>query len=397
MMVQRILHVVASMDPQLGGVCQAVRTLIKGFEGTDIANEVVSLDSSSAPYIRTEIFPIHAMGPGKGPWSYSAKLIPWLVDNLSRFEVIVLHGMWLYPNYAIQKFIGRFKDRNALKVFIMPHGMLDPYFQKASGRQFKAIRNWLYWKLIEGNVVNKADGILFTCEQERILARISFKPYHPNQEIVIGLGVDEPPLINVAMSKSFLEACAEVKGKPYFLFLSRIHKKKGVDVLVKAYRQLKEEFSNEELPLLVIAGPGMETAYGKSIKGLVSQDRVLDNAVFFPGMLSGDAKWGAFYGCEAFVLPSHQENFGIAVVEAMACGKAVLISDQVNIWKEIELHRGGIIRKNDVNGCLTLLKSWILLSQEEKHIAEENALNCYKSNFRIIQNALRLKEVVRKP
>src|SRR5690606_7430787 len=190
------------------------------------------------------------------------------------------------------------------------------------------------------------------------------------------------------------EVCPEVEGKRYFLFLSRIHEKKGVDLLVKAYKQLKEEFPNEELPVLVIAGPGMETPYGKIIKKLVSQDQVLEQAVFFPGMLSGDAKWGAFYSCEAFVLPSHQENFGIAVVEAMACGKAVLISDQVNIWREIERHRGGMVRKNDLNGCLSLLESWMLLSKEEKYIAEANARNCYERNFKIFRCALLLNEVV---
>jgi glycosyltransferase involved in cell wall biosynthesis len=394
MKAQRILHVVASMDPKSGGVCQAVRSLIKGFEGTDVVNEVVSLDSFNAPYIQTEQFVIHAIGPGRGPWSYCTTLIPWLESNLSRFEAIVLHGLWLYPSYAVQKLMGSFRNNNAQKFFVMPHGMLDPYFQRATGRRFKAIRNWLYWKLIEGQVINKADGLLFTCEQERLLSGMSFKPYYPNSEIVIGLGVEEPPAFNVAMVKSFLEVCPEVEGKRYFLFLSRIHEKKGVDLLVKAYRQLKEEFPNEELPVLVIAGPGMETPYGKIIKKLVSQDQVLEQAVFFPGMLSGDAKWGAFYGCEAFVLPSHQENFGIAVVEAMACGKAVLISDQVNIWREIERHRGGMVRKNDLNGCLSLLESWMLFSKEEKYIAEANARNCYERNFKIFRCALLLNEVV---
>ena len=79
------------------------------------------------------------------------------------------------------------------KLFVMPHGMLDPYFQKAAGRKFKAVRNWLYWKLIENNLIKQADGLLFTSMLELELASQSFVPYHPKNETVVGLGVDNPP------------------------------------------------------------------------------------------------------------------------------------------------------------------------------------------------------------
>jgi hypothetical protein len=75
-------------------------------------------------------------------------------------------------------------------------------------------------------------------------------------------------------------------------------------------------------------------------------------------MLSGAAKWGALYGCEAFVLPSHQENFGIAVVEALACGKPVLISDQVNIWREIVEDGAGLVEGDAEEGVEKLLRKF---------------------------------------
>ena len=80
-------------------------------------------------------------------------------------------------------------------------------------------------------------------------------------------------------------------------------------------------------------------------------------------MLTGHAKWGAFYGAEAFILPSHQENFGIAVVEALACGKPVLISKQVNIWHEIIEGGGGLVEEDTTAGTLRLLESWQRLSK----------------------------------
>jgi len=105
--------------------------------------------------------------------------------------------------------------------------------------------------------------------------------------------------------------------------------------------------------------------------------------VYFPGMLTGAAKWGAFYGCEAFVLPSHQENFGIAVVEALTCNKPVLISNQVNIWREI--HDGGaaVVADDTNDGTYSMLYNWSRLSSEDKEKMGNHARNCYERHFEV--------------
>jgi glycosyltransferase involved in cell wall biosynthesis len=113
----------------------------------------------------------------------------------------------------------------------------------------------------------------------------------------------------------------------------------------------------------------------------------LKQKVHFAGMLSGDAKWGALYGCEAFVLPSHQENFGIAVVEALACGKPVLISNQVNIWSEISNENAGIIRSDSLAGTYEMLLNYLKLDNNEKDILSLNAITCYRRHFDISQIA----------
>jgi glycosyltransferase involved in cell wall biosynthesis len=360
-----LLHVINDMDSKQGGVSQAVRTIIVGLTAEGVHSEVACLDTSDAPWNKADSFPVHALGPGRGPWSYSSKLIPWLLDNLSRFDVVVLHGLWLYQSYALGRALHRLKvmkqgtdpgEINLPQLFIMPHGMLDPYFQRAAGRRLKAWRNQLYWQLIESDVVNQAGGLFFTCETERLLAHEPFSPYKPKCEVVVGLGVEKPPIYSSAMRDAFTALCPELQNRPYLLFLSRIHEKKGVDLLLKAFahtiRDLaipKSLTSASELaetdekpsqaPVLVIAGPGIDTSYGQLVYQLAA--KLPKSTVLFPGMLTGDAKWAALYGCEAFVLPSHQENFGIAVVEALACCKPVLISNQVNIWREIETTGGG--------------------------------------------------------
>jgi glycosyltransferase involved in cell wall biosynthesis len=193
------------------------------------------------------------------------------------------------------------------------------------------------------------------------------------------------------MRKSFEERCPDVGNRPYILFLSRIHEKKGLHLLIQAYRRLSINGIN--LPLLVIAGPGIESAYGQRLKQGIESEK-LSSHFYFASMLAGDAKWGAFYGCEAFILPSHQENFGIAVVEALACGKPVLISDQVNIWQEIAQASAGMVAGDSIEGCQQLLEQWHGLDREAKEMMGARARNCYEQNFAVRPAAERLLQAL---
>jgi glycosyltransferase involved in cell wall biosynthesis len=391
----KLLHVISGMDPKLGGVSQAVRTMIAGLSAQGIDNEVASLDAPGVSWSQPDPFPIQALGPAKTPWGYGAALVPWLVANLHRFDAVLLHGLWLYHGYGLRKALRLMQaqqagqpTRKVPKVFVMPHGMLDPYFQRAAGRKLKAWRNWAYWQVIEKSVVNEASGLLFTCETERQLAHEPFSPYRPQREIVIGLGVEEPPVYTAAMREAFLAKCPALENRPYLLFLSRIHEKKGVDLLVQAYAQLKQDLGAAAaqplgLPALVLAGPGLDTAYGQRMQQFAIELVGAEN-VFMPGMLSGDAKWGAFYGCEAFVLPSHQENFGIAVVEALACAKPVLVSNQVNIWQEISGAAGGLIADDTLAGTQQLLARWAATPAAEKQAYGQRARQLYESSFAVV-------------
>ena len=386
----KVLHVIAGMDPKSGGVCKAVRIMIAGLTKFNIYSEVVSLDSPDADYIKEDTFLIHAIGEGMGGWKFNNQLLKWLQINLLSFDIVIVHGLWLYPGYAVRKVIGSLKKNNTSfpKLFVMPHGMLDPYFQVASGRKFKAIRNWIFWKLIEKHLIAEADGLLFSCEMEKILARNTFMHYYPKQELVVGLGVKNPPEYSAAMENAFLKKTGFVKGNSYLLYLSRIDVKKGIDLLISAY--LNIEKSNINMPVLVIAGPGGETKYGQQMQKMASES----TNIIFTGMLEGDVKWGAFYGCEAFVLPSHQENFGIAVVEAMACGKPVLISNQINIWKEIEKFGASIICKDTKEDTEAMLAYWIQLPAQKKHAMAISAKKCYHHSFAIDAVSKQLTEVL---
>jgi glycosyltransferase involved in cell wall biosynthesis len=370
-----LLRVIASMDPASGGPCQGIRNSTGALNKMGVNVEVASLDDPQAGFIGKDTFTIHALGPAKGPWAYNPRLKAWLLENLPRFDIVVVHGLWLYNGYAVYKALKELRKtaHKLPKLYVMPHGMLDPYFQKEATRKLKAIRNNIYWKLIEGKLVNDADGILFTCQEELELARLSFRPYRPQKELNIGYGIVAPP----AESSLSIDRHAYFNGRSFLLFLSRIHHKKGVDFLIKAYQELKRK--GHSLPCLLIAGPGLDTPYGKEVMELAAGDK----DILFPGMLSGNAKWQAFYTCEAFILPSHQENFGIAVAEALACGKPVLISNQVNIWTEIKNAGAGFVETDDLKGTVHLLEQWISTPEKQKQEAGQAARNLFISRFTV--------------
>ncbi|RZL65657.1 MAG: glycosyltransferase [Variovorax sp.] len=383
----KILHVICTMDPAAGGLAQALRNMVPALTAKGVHNEVLSFDPPGADFLGQDAFVVHAIGPAKGPYRYCAGLQPWLLQQAHRFDVVIAHGLWQHNNAGTASALSHHRRRHVAATtpafYVMPHGMLDPYFQRAPDRRWKAVRNQIVWKLLEGRAVNGAQGVLFTCAQELLLARIPFKPYRPQRELDVGLGIQAPPPRRDELLTAFHAHCPALAGRPYLLFLSRVHEKKGVDLLLGAYLQLQRE--RADLPALVVAGPGMDTVYGRSLRDMAGQAP----DIHFTGMLSGDVKWGAIHGCEAFVLPSHQENFGIAVVEAMACERPVLISNQVNIWKECE--PGGLVDDDTAEGTLRLLSRWLALAPAQRAALGVEARKAYLQNFSVEGAAQRLR------
>lgn len=372
----KILRVIPSMNPSYGGPCQGIRNCVPELLNLGVETEVACLDAPDSEYLGQDNFLIFALGPAQTAYSYTKKLDSWLLKHISEYDGIIIHGLWQYSSYGTFYIWRKLKKRrvNVPKLYLMPHGMLDPYFQQAPERRLKALRNLIFWEAFEKHVINGVDGVLFTCEQELLLARTTFQGYHPRAEENVGYGIQQPPEQADSQLKAFLGQCPEAIGKSYWLFLSRVHQKKGLDLLIKAYRIHYEQ--NEDIPVLIIAGPGMDTSYGAHLKKLAD-----GLPVYFTGMLQGDAKWGALYGAQTFILPSHQENFGIAVVEALACGTPVLISEQVNIWREIIEVGAGLAEADTVEGTTKLLQSWLNLSEEQQMSKQKKAFKAYQQYF----------------
>ena len=136
---------------------------------------------------------------------------------------------------------------------------------------------------------------------------------------------------------------------------------------------------------LVMAGPDQQQ-WSVELQQIAAKADI-GSRIHWPGMVTGEAKWGAFYGAEAFILPSHQENFGIAVAEAMACGKPVLLSDKVNIAEEIAADGAGLMELDTPQGTLELLQRWIATSPYDRQQMGERALETFHRRYDLQQTA----------
>jgi glycosyltransferase involved in cell wall biosynthesis len=202
----------------------------------------------------------------------------------------------------------------------------------------------------------------------------------------VTLGTAGPVGDRTAQLLAFQEKFPQTRDKACLLFLGRVHVKKGTDLLLKAFADvLRQGRTGSDRQHLVIAGPD-DHAYAQEMKALAVSLGIQDR-ITWTGMLSGDFKWGAFYHAEAFVLPSHQENFGIAVAEALACGKPVLISNKVNIWREIAEDRAGLVENDDLAGASRLLSQWLELPASARAEMSRCAADCFSERFHIEASA----------
>ncbi len=368
----RILHVIKSMDPAAGGPVEGIKQLI--LTNTESTVEIVCLDSPDAPwlpaYAQKGII-IYALGPALFNYGYNSRLVPWLRVNHTNFDTVIVNGIWQFHSFAAWM---AFRN-SSINYHVFVHGMLDPWFKKTF--PLKHLKKWLYWPWGEYRVLRDAKTVIFTCEEEKILARKSFWLYKANEQVV-RYGIPFPDEPEVPSKEAFLEKFPLLKGKRFILFMGRINRKKGCDILIRAFSYAAKE--DPDL-LLVIAGPDQNR--WQSVLNALARNLGLGNRVIWTGMLTGKMKWGAFYLAEAFCLPSHQENFGIVVAEALACGLPVLISDKVNIWREIKAGGAGLVEADTMEGCKKMLLDWIKMDPSEKQNMKDCAKSCFEKNFHI--------------
>ncbi len=365
----RLLHVIHDLAPSSGGPQENLLQLAQGYREVGVEVEVLSLDAPDAPYLGRYPFRVHALGPVSSSFGYSRKASSWLRYNITRYDAVLVDGLWFYLGIAVR---ARALASNT-PYLVFPHGMLDPWFRRRY--PLKHVKKQLFWWLSQYRVLRDADSVIFTTETEQKLAPESFSP-HRWRSVVIPLGTSRPAGSVAVQRAAFFQLFPALKQRRFLLFLSRIHEKKGCDLLLRAFCQIAAHYPDLDL---VLAGPDRDGL--RPALEAIAWEQGCSSRVHWPGMLEDDAKWGAFYAAEAFILPSHQENFGIAIAEAIACGLPVLISNKINIWNYVTEDQTGFVEDDTEAGTLRLLERWLALGPGERQAMVARTTASFEKRF----------------
>lgn len=344
---------------------------------------VLSLDPADASSDSDGIA-VEAVGRCSYGYGYAPVFISRLRDAASMCEAVVVHGLWQYQAVGAWRALHHCNT----PYVVYPHGMLDVWFKRAY--PLKHVKKWLYWPWADYRVLRDASAVLYTAENERLRARQSFWLYRARERIA-PIGIDDPTTFSPSERPSFFAAHPQLRQQPFLLFLGRIHPKKGIDLLIDGFAAAFVKIGSA--PSLVIAGPCDDETYRQRLIAR-ARDRGIEASIVWLPMLLGGEKWAALQACAAFFLFSHQENFAVAVVEALAFGKLVLISDQIAIWREIVGDGAGIAAPDTVEGATQAISSWKDLSETQRIAMQHAARACFEKRFTADRAAAALDAIV---
>jgi glycosyltransferase involved in cell wall biosynthesis len=342
----RVVHVISSLAMTLGGPSKACIEMARAIAARGHTVEIYTTDFGLEGRVRADGAPVADGGavvryfPVQAPREFKPSWLLYraLARDLPHADVVHLHSLYLFHDWAA----GRICHRAGVPYIVQPHGTLDPYIWRRH-RARKRVMEWAF----QNQVLRRAAAIHYTTEEEMRLAT----PYAQGAAgAVVPLGVELDGYDSLQPPDRFFARHPETRGKRIVLFLSRLHEKKGLDILVASFGRIAQQFPDTHL---VLAGP--DDGMGARVDAWLRKAGVADRATR-TGMLEGEDKGAALAAASVFVLPSYSENFGIAVLEAMAAGVPVAISDQVNLWREVERGAAGLVSPCDAEAFAGLLE-----------------------------------------
>jgi glycosyltransferase involved in cell wall biosynthesis len=372
----KTLHIIPSIEARSGGPAEAIKKLAAELRHFGHTVDIVCLDSSAhadksddAAFDR-----VVRLGHHAGKYSFSFRLVRWLIEHARQYDAIVVDGIWQFHSAAAVFSLRPQK----IPYFVMPHGMLDPWFN--TGHPLKFAKKLVYWLFVERHVLSNAKGVLFTTDSERTLARKAF-PLYRAKENTMTIGTLPPPSIEKTQVQAW-RASGQPDDKKLMLFLGRLHEKKGCDLLIRAFHDLRDAAKDYQL---VIAGPDNNGLAAKLRRE--AEQLGLAGRITWIDMVSGADKWSLLRAADVMVLPSHQENFGVVVAEALACGVPVLLTDKVGIWQEVVADGAGVAEVDTQEGITRLLSRWTSLPEHEKDAMRVAAKQCFDNRFHVSRAA----------
>lgn len=386
----RILTVIPSYWPafEFGGPIYCIHDLNKTLaeKGVDIHvyTTNVGLNGQVAPNITTDVDGVQVKyfkfsnlfeNLGKTGWQFSLPLTKALKKDIRSFDLIYIVSVWNYPVAAASYYARKYN----VPYVISPVGSLY-----SETMQHKSWKKLPYLTLIAKRDLKAASAIHYTTDDEATKCHTALSLKNKSFIVPNGLFLNEyndlPPKGNIKKKYPHL------KDKKIVLFLGRVNWKKGLDILIEAFGDLKAK--RDDIHLLIVGND--EANYAAEVKQMIMQaglkyiDMGIDSTdsnslnieeisqadITFTGMLKDRSKLEAFTGSDVFVLSSYSENFGMSVIEAMACGTPVIITDNVGIYREVQKNRAGVVIENSSENLINSLSTLLDSDSEREEISK---------------------------
>ena len=346
----KVIHFVTAIDRSLGGVSMYMQLLAK--ELGKLVDLLVVTRKTGNPLRLENCRVAYLPLPTSEILKFRRQWIRILEDE--RPDVVHVNGIWMLQTWIVQ----REALRMGIKTFITPHGMLEPWILRRHYFTRKLPALWLY----QGRALREAKVLVATAESEK--ENILKLGYNANVEVVtIGLDIE-----NIAVKPSWLP-------RRKILFMSRVHVKKGIELLIDAVGRLRSELNGYEV---IIAGEG-DGGYVDGLKGQVAAAG-LGGVVSFVGGVYGGDKWTLLREADVLVLPTSSENFGIVVAEALACGTPVITTKGAP-WRDLEEWGCGWWIERSVDCLVKALKGFLALAESGRERMGRNGRRLVEAKY----------------
>lgn len=371
----KVLHVIPSMSPKDGGPSFVMPLIARGLQRAGVAVDVATTvgDEEAAlldgdpgrPVTRDNVNYFYFRRQAEF-YKVSRPLTRWLARHIGDYNLVHIHALFSYATSAA----ANLAIKNRVPYIIRPLGALNRWGMENRRRLLKQ----LSFRFVERRILTNAASIHYTSRQEKLEAELAGVTTTP---VVIPLGIDTSLFQSGETAARFYNRFPIAEGRQIILFLSRLDPKKGLDILLRAFREVH---AAHPASLLVMAGDG-KREFVAGLKELAAELGI-DEHVVWTGFLGGDDKTAALSAASLFALPSYSENFGIALVEAMAAGLPCVLSDQVGIAPDVDEFQAGSVVPCEDAALASALKQ-LLADADLRRRFGENAVRLANARFSI--------------